>query len=193
MALFAFGRTIDCRCGGRVGVRPRVRQIDPGGRPRFLADAMLGGLARWLRILGYDVAWDERIADATLVRRSLEEERVVLTRDRALGSQWRVEALVCLESEAPLAQLAELAARFDLAGRARPFTRCSRCNTELVTVSRDQARLAAPRRVIERHDRFQHCPSCGRLYWEGTHWERMRSTLENALHARLPDRTEARP
>lgn len=193
MALFAFGRTIDCRCGGRVSDRPRVRQIEPDGRPRFLADAMLGRLARWLRILGYDVAWDERIADAALVRRSLEEERVVLTRDRALGSQWRVDDLVCLAAEEPLAQLAELAERFDLARFARPFTRCSCCNALLVPVSREAARRAAPPRVIERHDRFAQCPSCGRFYWEGTHWERMRGTLENVLGVPLPGRTEARP
>ena len=82
VTLFQFGRTIRCTCGARVGLEHRIGPAVDEARPRFIADAMLGRLARWLRTLGYDTAYDDRIADADLVRRSLTEGRHLLTRDR---------------------------------------------------------------------------------------------------------------
>jgi uncharacterized protein with PIN domain len=181
VALFQFGRTIDCRCGSRVGIEPRVRRLSAEGRPTFMADAMLGRLARWLRILGYDTAWEEHISDEALVRRALEEERIILTRDRSLGSEWRVSGIGLVQAEEPVAQLAEVAAAFDLGARSRPFTRCSRCNTELVAADRDAARGRVPPRILERFARFQRCPGCDRIYWDGSHTDRMRRVLAQTL------------
>ena len=181
VALFQFGRTIDCRCGTRVGIEPRVRRLSAEGRPTFMADAMLGRLARWLRILGYDTAWEEHISDEALVRRALAEERVILTRDRSLGSEWRVSDISLVQEEEPVAQLAEVAAKFDLGARARPFTRCSRCNTELVAAGRDTARGRVPPRILDRFARFQRCPGCERLYWDGSHTDRMRRVLAQVV------------
>jgi len=181
VALFQFGRTIDCRCGSRVGIEPRVRCLSVEGRPAFMADAMLGRLARWLRILGYDTAWEENVSDEALVRRALAEERVILTRDRSLWSEWRVSGISLVHAEEPVAQLAEVAAAFDLGARARPFTRCSRCNTELVAAGRDTARGRVPARILERFARFQRCPGCERLYWDGSHTDRMRRVLAQTV------------
>ncbi len=178
VALFQFGRTIDCRCGRRVGVEARVRRIPVGSRPRFLADAMLGRLARWLRILGYDAAWEEHVSDADLVRRAVEEERIVLTRDRALESEWRVSDIHNVGAEEPLAQLREVVAAFDLGRGANPFSRCSRCNVELEPATREQAREHVPADVHARSDRFRRCPHCERFYWDGSHVARMRRVLE---------------
>jgi uncharacterized protein with PIN domain len=138
---------------------------------------MLGRLARWLRILGYDVAWEEHISDEALVRRALQEERIILTRDRALETEWRVSGITLVEAEDPHAQLAEVADAFDLGARARPFSRCSRCNGELAPAQRSEARGRVPARVLEHFDRFQRCPDCGRIYWQGSHAERMRRVL----------------
>jgi uncharacterized protein with PIN domain len=181
VALFQFGRTIECRCGSRVGIEPRVRRHSAEGRLTFMADAMLGRLARWLRILGYDTAWEEHISDEALVRRALEEERVILTRDRSLGSEWRVSDIGLVQAEEPVAQLAEVAAAFDLGARARPFTRCSLCNTELVAADRDAARGRVPARILERFARFQRCPGCDRFYWDGSHTDRMRRVLAKTV------------
>jgi len=142
-----------------------------------MADAMLGRLARWLRILGYDTAWEENISDEALVRRALDEERIILTRDRSLGSEWRVSDIRLVQAEEPIAQLVEVAAAFDLGTRSRPFTRCSRCNTELVAADRDTARGRVPPRILERFARFQRCPGCERIYWDGSHTDRMRRVL----------------
>jgi len=108
VALFQFGRTIDCTCGSRVGLEPRVRRLPSGGEIRFIADAMLGRLARWLRTLGCDTAFDDEISDAELARRGIEEERAILTRDRRFREQWRVPSVLVLESQAPLEQLVEV-------------------------------------------------------------------------------------
>ena len=108
VTLFQFGRTIHCTCGSRVGLEPRIRPASCGHELRFMADAMLGRLARWLRILGCNVALEPEIPDAELVRRALEEERVILTRDQALPEEWRLPRVLIVESEAPLIQLQQV-------------------------------------------------------------------------------------
>lgn len=180
VALFPYGRTIHCTCGSRVGVEPRVRDLTHGG-PRFMADAMLGRLARWLRILGFDTAWEAHIADGDLVRRALEQDRVILTRDRALPEQWRVSGVYVLAQDEPIAQLREVAEAFRLARRTRLFTRCSRCNTPLVRASREEARASVPPRVLEAQADLLRCPGCERFYWSGSHTRRMRRVVEEVL------------
>lgn len=189
VALFQFGRTLDCHCGTRVGLEPRVRELPGRAETRFIADAMLGRLARWLRVLGYDTAYEEHIPDADLVRRALAEQRIILTRDRSLGSEWHVTGIHCVAAEEPLAQLAEVTARFELDPHARLFTRCSRCNQLLLAADRSEAEGHVPARTLETTERFQHCPGCGRFYWEGSHTAHMRHVLERTLD-RLPDRAE---
>ena len=180
-SLFAFGRTLHCTCGARVGSAPRAPAPDPGGDPRFFADAMLGRLARWLRILGYDTRYEAHVEDAVLVRKSIEEERVILTRDRTLPEEYRVAALVLVEAERPEEQLRELVRRFRLDTEGRLFTRCSRCNAELESVSREQIAEGVPPRVLREHDRFKRCPGCGRIYWEGSHANRIRDAIRRTL------------
>ncbi|MGD2069729.1 MAG: Mut7-C RNAse domain-containing protein, partial [Gemmatimonadota bacterium] len=135
-------------------------------------------LARWLRTLGYDTAYEEHVADADLVRRALAEKRIILTRDRDLVREWELEGVVLLQSERPLRQLREVAAALGLQGPRRLFGRCRLCNEPLVDVARDRVRGRVPRGVLERHDRFLECPACERVYWEGSHAERMRRVVE---------------
>ena len=115
------------------------------GRPRFAADAMLGGLARHFRALGYDTARESPIGDATLVRRAVAERRVLLTRDVGIAEAWWIGGLVLLSSDDPLEQLREIGARFALDDMAA-FTRCTRCNATLEPVSAADAGDAAPAR-----------------------------------------------
>ncbi len=179
MALFQFGRTLDCTCGTRVGLEPRIEHAS--GQLRFSADAMLGRLARWLRVMGYDTRFDAGIADADLVRSALEERRVILTRDRGIPDRWRVPRLLLLEAEAPRDQLRELARHFPLEWRGRIFTRCTRCNDPVERVSPADLVGRVPESVLQTHERFRRCPSCGRIYWDGSHAARMRRALEQML------------
>ncbi|MFQ5538602.1 MAG: Mut7-C RNAse domain-containing protein [Gemmatimonadota bacterium] len=179
VTLFQFGRTIHCTCGARVGKEKRLAPPLPATEPRFIADAMLGRLARWLRILGFDTAYDPEIADEDLVRRSLAEGRHILTRDRRLCDEWQVSNCVILESEHVDAQVRQIVTRMRLASAIRLFlfSRCPVCNALLVPLPEDEARPRAPPCVAERHHTFAHCPECDRVYWEGSHTERMRARL----------------
>lgn len=179
VALFSFGRTIDCTCGARVGLTPRVRSAVPPGELRFAADAMLGRLARWLRAMGYDTWYDGAVEDAALVRLALEQDRVLLTRDRRLPQQWRVpdERLLVLRAERWHEQLAELAQRFRLDWRRRAFTRCTRCNAPLRDADPAAVAGRVPPRIATLHPRFRECPACSAVYWEGSHTRRMRRLL----------------
>lgn len=181
VSLFAFGRTIHCACGARVADEARVRTAPPRGEPRFAADAMLGRLSRWLRLLGYDVAYEPHVADADLVRRAILERRIVLTRDRALPEEFRAPSLVVLASEAPADQLREVVERFGLDWHTRLFTRCSECNAPLREATPQEVADRVPARVRSWREEFRCCPSCGRVYWRGSHTERMTRSLERIL------------
>jgi uncharacterized protein len=176
---FPFGRVLHCTCGTRV-VWPCVTGVDAlPGEPRFLADVMLGGLARWLRVLGHDADWEPGIADAVLVRRGVEEGRWVLTQDRALLRDWRADNLLPILGDAPLAQLGEVAARVPLS-HDRMFTRCLQCNTAVEAVPRNQAASALPGDLPASAE-VRRCPACERIFWEGSHTRRMRRQVAEVL------------
>ena len=181
VTLFQFGRTIHCTCGSRVGLEQRMGPPVTSSRPRFFADAMLGNLARWLRILGFDTAYHPSILDPELVRRSLAEGRQILTRDRGLREEWRVSHCLVLESDDVEAQLEEVFRRFGLEDEIRLFTRCALCNSVLESLDWEAARDRVPARVHESHHSFAACPECRRVYWEGSHTQRIRSRIERIL------------
>lgn len=182
VTLFQFGRTIHCTCGARVGLEKRIRLPDDSGRPAFAVDAMLGGLARWLRILGYDALYDPGMEDGALVRRAAEEGRWLLTRDARLPREWTVEGCVLVDADEPLDQLREVVERLGLRpSEERAFTRCTRCNAVLEAVAPEKVRGDVPERVHARHEAFRRCPECGRVYWEGSHVRRMRNRIEGLL------------
>jgi uncharacterized protein with PIN domain len=149
-------------------------------RPRFLADCNVGRLARWLRALGYDTAYEAHVGDAELVRRALAEERVLLTRDLDL-TQRRVIAsgqlpAVLLKHDHVEDQLRQVAAELGLDAR-QALTRCLECNLELEPRTPAEVALAVPPYVRATQDRYSQCPRCARVYWAGTHWARMREAL----------------
>jgi len=137
---------------------------------------MLGRLARWLRLLGFDTTW-EALPDEVLVRRALAEKRTVLTRDRRLPQEWTLVPVCVLQAEDLRGQLAELGLRFGLAAYARPFSRCNRCNEPLEAATVEQVGQAVPDRVRASHHDFLRCPRCERIYWAGSHVARMRELL----------------
>jgi uncharacterized protein with PIN domain len=181
VTLFQFGRTIWCTCGERVALAPRQRSPRTPSELRFFADAMLGRLARWLRIAGYDTRYEPQVEDADLVRIALEEGRVILTRDRALPREWSVQDVLVLDAEEPLQQLRDVGAHFPLDWRARAFTRCSRCNAPIAPAAPHESGPGVPNGVLAQRHALARCLGCGRLYWEGSHTERMRRALARAL------------
>lgn len=181
VTLFQFGRTIDCACGGCVGYEHRIN-LTQNTELRFFADVMVGRLMRWLRALGIDTAWEDAIPDGELVRRSLAENRYILTRDRRLPEDWRVSNYLLLKSENPLEQLREVVEHFNIKPPPQLFTRCLVCNTPLRPASADETAAQVPPTVRENQKDFQYCPNCRKVYWAGSHTNRMRNAIENIFN-----------
>lgn len=143
---------------------------------RFIADGMLGRLARWLRILGYDVIYSARLDDAELARMARIENRILLTRDTGLVKRKGVK-FVLVKSDDVYEQLRQLLDELQLSLDAAAFSRCSECNTPLVDVHPESVASEIPPYVLATQTRFRRCPGCGRVYWRGTHWEKMRQKI----------------
>ncbi len=149
--------------------------MDEEQSPRFVVDGMLGSLARWLRLLGYDADYDNRRADAELVRLARAENRVLLTRDRELAARRGVQILF-IDSQALDEQLAQVTAAFPRAAESGP-ARCSVCNTVLVSAAPEELADRLPAYVLHKYRDFRRCPGCGRVYWPGSHWQAMQARL----------------
>jgi uncharacterized protein with PIN domain len=148
----------------------------------FLADAMLGRLARWLRVIGADtLQLPLETPDPVLVRRARDDSRVLLTRDRHLIRELRPERVAAVESEVPLEQLLAVVREFDLRRPAELMTRCLVCNSPLLELSPDAARDALPPSARELPGPVRYCSTCSRVYWRGSHVRRMEAALEVAL------------
>ena len=147
---------------------------------------MLGRLARWLRVLGYDTWYDIAVADPVLVQLANEEDRVLLTRDRHLLAELRPPRAHEVRQDDPLDQLHDLVLALQLAAPEALFTRCLLDNTPLVTIPLDEARPLLPEGVRDWTGTVRRCPACGRLYWDGSHVRRMRAALERTLPGWLP-------
>jgi hypothetical protein len=146
-----------------------------------VADAHLGGLARFLRMLGFDTLHRNALADEEIRRLAEAERRIVLTRDRELLKCREIARGAYVRSLKPEAQLAEVAGRYGLAGKARPFTLCLRCNLPLQPVDRAAIAPRLPPTVYALHERFVRCPGCDGVFWPGSHYERMLDALRAAL------------
>lgn len=175
--------------GDRIAMYPKFEQLDigalavieplPPGPPRFVADAHLGGLARLLRMAGFDTLYDNHFEDAAMAELANRERRVLLTRDRALLMHRMVLHGCYVHAIKPQAQLRELYQRLDLAAHARPFSLCLSCNVRLHEADRQAVLDRVPPRVQARHSRFLGCGQCDRIFWEGTHWQDMRALLDS--------------
>lgn len=149
--------------------------------PRFIADAHLGGLARLMRLAGFDTRYENALGDVEIVAIARSEGRCVLSRDVGLLKRRELQAGCYVHALKPLAQLQEIVRRLGLAGHARPFSLCLACNAPLKNVAKADVVERLPQPVRERHERFTRCDACGRVYWEGSHWNRMQHLLQAAL------------
>lgn len=167
------------RDGDAIEVSPWSLSAVPQPMPQagFVADAHLGGLARFLRMLGYDTVHHNGISDAELRTLASEDRRLVLSRDLELLKCREVAAGCYVHAKKPEVQLRELAERFDLAANARPFTLCLACNLSLQPVKKSLVAARLPERVAETQCRFMRCAGCDRVYWPGSHYRRMQAAL----------------
>jgi uncharacterized protein with PIN domain len=161
-----------------IGPIARVRP-EPLREPRFFADVHLGRLARYLRLVGFDTAYERDCEDAQLAATAAREGRIVLTHDGGLLKRNVVTHGMFVRAPQPRAQLLEVARRLQLLSRFKPFTRCLECNGTLTTASKPDVAALVPQRAWRSHEQFVRCTSCGRVYWAGTHHERLRRLVED--------------
>lgn len=145
---------------------------------------MLGSLARWLRLLGYDTLYFSGDDDSVLLWRARRQRRLLVTRDRELAGRRNAKGVILLRSPQLRGQWSELVVACNLRpGRNRLMTRCGDCNTRIVPLSREAARGRVPPYVHATRRRFRRCPTCDRVFWRATHVTGIASRLEEFLEA----------
>jgi uncharacterized protein with PIN domain len=184
-----FGRLLNE--GDRMAVYPKYEAFDitpllrvrdrPLRAIRFVADAHLGGLARLLRMSGFDTLYDNHFQDSEIEAISAREARIVLTRDRELLKRREITHGCYVHTLKSAQQLREIFDRLDLARSAAPFTLCLHCNAPLRTIDKELVQQIIPPTVRAQYERFSSCDVCGRVFWEGSHWRRMRALLEQTM------------
>ncbi len=180
--------------GDRIAAYPMFEAFDIGPTaklrptplrdPRFVVDVNLGRLARLLRILGFDVWWTSNADDESLAEISLEQQRILLTRDRGLLKRRAVTHGLFVHSQQPEQQTLEVLRRLDLGEGLKPLTRCVRCNGRLAAVSKDEVIDDLEPLTRRYYDEFSRCGDCGRIYWAGSHYARLLGLVER-LRAQL--------
>ncbi|NIM89872.1 MAG: hypothetical protein GTO17_02880 [Candidatus Aminicenantes bacterium] len=151
---------------------------------KFIVDCMLGKLAKWLKILGFDTIYFSKIEDAELLELARKEKRILLTRDNELIEKSRDIESFFVTSEEWNTQLEQVLDEFDLWKKVSPYSRCIECNVELRDLSKkDVKNLVAPF-VYEQASAFALCPQCERVYWKGTHHQDMEFKIEEILGKR---------
>jgi uncharacterized protein with PIN domain len=140
---------------------------------KFIADVMLGRLAKQLRLLGFDVLYDRILDDNEIIRLALAQDRLILTRDTALSERPLAANHLFIIHDDVRAQIQQVLAASSPNEPLRPLTRCSECNELLVAITREDARDLVPAHVYRTRDAFLRCSQCGRVYWTGTHVQKM--------------------
>lgn len=184
------GFTTRLQGGDDVVVYPRFEEEQAGVLPalpqplRFVLDANLGRLAVLLRLVGFDALYRNDFEDAALAALAAAEQRMLLTRDRGLLKRRLLVHGSFVRATAPETQLLEVLRRFRLQARLRPFSRCLRCNGALEAIGKAEVAALLPPRVRASAAQVSRCQGCGRVYWPGTHFQRMQDrvrALQQAL------------
>lgn len=150
---------------------------------KFVADGMLGKLTRWLRMMGHDVKYSNRLDDLELSVIAKKERRVLLTRDLELYRRATAKGIAAfyLEGETEPERLAELARRFSISLVIDlKSSRCPLCNAKLRSTPKEKLAGKVEKNTFMHYNDFWKCPKCGQIYWQGAHWEHIRATLEEA-------------
>lgn len=148
---------------------------------RFIADAMLGRLARWLRLLGFDTLYFADIDDGELMKLARKEDRLILTRDSQMNKK-DIPGLLLIRSDDAMEQALQVVG--DLMLRLPAEGRCANCNGLLEDVrDREDIRDFVPDYVFHAFHRFRRCSICGKVYWEGTQYRRFKERVEEIARA----------
>ena len=145
---------------------------------RFIADSMLGKLAKWMMIAGFDVAYKKKCLKSSLLKMAREEERIILTRDTTIDET----GSLLIDSDNLWDQFEQVLREFGSPPFDQAFSRCIRCNKLLVSIEKKDVAGKVPPFVYKAHDLFSMCPACERIYWAGSHYQQMKDILNKFRH-----------
>jgi uncharacterized protein with PIN domain len=148
---------------------------------KFICDVHLGRLAKYLRLTGFDTDYRKDYGDIQIIGISVNEKRIILTRDRGLLKNRQVTHGYWIRSAYPREQFVEVVEKFDLRKNFKPFSRCLECNGILVDVSKDEVISQLLPKTRQYYRVFKKCPVCERIFWEGSHYEKMKNYIEKIL------------
>jgi uncharacterized protein with PIN domain len=171
------------RDGDKIGVYPASLSPTPGTLlpedARFVADIHLGRLVAHLRMAGFDTLYPDDYRDENLAQVAADEKRILLTRDAGLLKRKIVARGLYLQATDPWKQFAEVLQRFDLFEQASSNSpRCAACNGNLRIVDKATISDRLPDKTRDYYDEFRECATCGKLYWKGSHFQRIEAFLE---------------
>ncbi len=149
----------------------------PLRNPKFILDVHLGTLARYLRMLGFDTLYKNNYNDEEIVNISLNESRTILTKDKGILKRNKVNRGYYIRNSNPEKQLEEVLTRFDLNNSINEFTRCLECNTLLEPIEKEKIIEKLPPKVKERQTEFYICNNCNKVYWPGSHYQKMKKMI----------------
>jgi uncharacterized protein with PIN domain len=150
---------------------------------KFIVDGMLGKLTRWLRMLGHNVKYSNKLDDAQLIAIAKKERRILLTRDLELYQQATAKGVQAfyIDGKTEAEKLAKLAQKFGINLEIdMTISRCPKCNAQVKSTSKEKVKGKVEETTFNYYDMFWECPRCGQIYWQGAHWTRIRKTLEEA-------------
>jgi uncharacterized protein len=161
-------------------------QPTPLRNTRFVLDVHLGKLAAYLRMLGFDTLYRNDYDDQELARISIDEHRILLSYDRQLLMRKNITHAYFVRSRYPLQQLLEILSRFDLYNNLKPFSRCMRCNGIIQPVKKRDIATRLQAQTKEYYDEFFQCKHCDKIYWKGSHYQKMTRVIEQIVEQTTP-------
>ncbi len=152
-------------------------QREPLRKTKFIADAHLGKLTKYLRMLGFDTLYRNDFGDEEIINISLSDHRIILTRDKRLLNSRRVTHGYYIRAIDKHKQLTEVVDKFDLISQFKPFTRCMTCNSFLISKTPNQVSHLISKDILNCFEEFYYCESCNKVFWKGSHFKRMESMI----------------
>lgn len=159
--------------------------VEKKEQPKFIADTMLGKLARWMSLLGYDIIYSGIIDDAELIHQAQATKRIIITRDTKLINSHPEVAVLIIKSTERWEQLREVIQHYPMNFAETAFSRCQYCNVEIEEVDKKKVIERLPPLVREAQEKIYQCPQCGKLYWSASHVDHIRSLLKEHLNVDL--------
>jgi len=177
--------------GDRISVYPVFESLDispivklrdkPLRDIKFIVDVHLGKLAKLLRMFGFDTLYQNNFLDPEIIIRSVNENRVIITRDIGILKNKSVTHGYWVRSTFPEQQIKEVIKRFDLKSQVLPFHRCINCNGVLLPVDKNEILEKLQPKTIKYYNEFYRCSDCGNIYWQGSHYIKMMEKINNLM------------